>query len=503
LEGNKTSSLATNGNGIYLASCNKVTIQNCFLSLFGGNAGGTGTTDAAIRVDTGTEILIDGNYIDQGTGLGDTSDILLAGASGFAIITNNKCYSVNGQGIYVNFTGGGTSGTQGKIVIANNICKDKALFGIRPTTSTSPNSYIDTLIANNLCVNCAAAGILVYGGTTVAGGGTLTISGNILDACGGVDGTSSHIAAIYLHVLHAALLANNYIYKAGYSYNYSNGQYAARSNYAYGINLDDCKDEVLVDGNLVEACSGGGVIAEQTVSTVTRYSIKNNTLLDNLSYQIGLSLNTGGGDQFVEIIGNKLKVVSTGQVAGMILVGQTAPTRISIQNNSLLGKQNGTTNPNRGIDMTSGKFNGLIQGNLFDTWDEAINLTGTDSELATPKLLITNNTFSAFVRGIIHSFTSAVAGGGFGFILNNLFDSATNDVYPIPASANYGLKHASALWPKKVFNNYGSVPPSSSTYGSFATGDTNYYFSPSFGTGKFIGAVFISGTGWKEFGAVP
>jgi hypothetical protein len=491
LVGNKTSSGATNGNGIYLANCNKATIQNCSLSLFGGNANGLGTTGAAIRIDAGTEILIDGNLFDGGTGVGDTADILLAGTTGFATITNNKCYSVNGHGIYVNYS----STSAGKIVIGNNVCKDKGSYGIRPTTDVqTPPPYLDTIVSNNLVVNCAAGGILMDSGTTFpVGGGTLTIIGNIVDACGG--SLSNGLAAgILVRVGHPALLANNYVYHAGYD---SGGN--ARANGTYGIKVYDCLSEVLVDGNLIEKCKDGGITVE---TMLDRCSIKNNTLLDNLGFQIRLGLSsTGSGfSQFLEVVGNKLQLVSSGSaVAGLILGGLASPiTRVNIANNSFLGRKN-TSPVNRGIDATIGKFNGLIQGNLFDNWDEAVNLEGTSSELQQPKLLFANNVLSNSTIGVKHSLTTINA--PFGFILNNFFDGTTTDISPASTS-QYGVKHVMGIVAvtsqasKRIFFDAG-LPATGVT--GWTTGDTVYFTSP-VANGR-IGGVYTS-TAWKQFGPI-
>jgi len=190
---------AAYGKGIYVANCTNVRINNNYLY---GNilsiaiAEGSGEAPAIVLpADSGQDIQITNNYIDQVSGTYAGVDAISAHVKRSTIISGNIIKNVTAvfQGIWTNAIDAG-SGIKG--VISGNTLYNTGHAGIvAETDATTPGAYywvitgnhIDTVdvegigafgksvISNNIILNSG------YSGIATSGGDNTLISGNYVD----------------------------------------------------------------------------------------------------------------------------------------------------------------------------------------------------------------------------------------------------------------------------------------------------------------------------------
>lgn len=199
-------------NGIYANDKDKLIVKGCRIR--GWNCCGIQARDC-------NDVLIEGNILWQNF-YGDATgaDILLySGTAGRrAIINANECLSNNSQGIFVN-----ALGKDADIIVSNNICVALATDGTEYTMPTSNAAvrrhgilatYESTsttgriLIANNLCRNTLWTGI--YAPTSGAVAGPIIITGNVCTKNGYEIGNSSS-GGIYADALAPVTIEGNLI----------------------------------------------------------------------------------------------------------------------------------------------------------------------------------------------------------------------------------------------------------------------------------------------------
>lgn len=525
IEGVNKADNVTNGNGIFIDKSNydvmhpddvieRVTIRNCFFFKFGYSQ-----TLPPINVGCAIlfyhgcrNILIDGNYIDDGQGSGDATDIKLSYSTGYAIIINNRCYSTNSsnsQAIYVNVP----NQSLGKLIIAGNICKDKSREGIQTMYGTG--TYLDTLVVNNICFNCGWMGISNQG--NAGSGGTISFIGNIVEYCGGNSPVSPPDplpnvglnAGIFASCTQSILIANNYVRKSGYKWTGSGPVARLHADLTTGIFVEPGSAETVIDGNIVEQSGWAGI---RTSSVGGGLTIKNNTVLDNESDQI--YINGTATTAIIEITNNKIQLV-TKNTDGIRFQGVYGNPKVVIRSNSLMGLRQppNPSDPNIAINLspnpvTGDHTTGVIQGNLIDNWDQAIYLDATEASTLVPvALLIANNVLSNNVQGVVY-YSLPYNGKNYGFIFQNLFDSTPGD---LPNPGAFGLKHAMCATPNSgtgqlvnrlVFFDSaspGSNDPTSSA--KWSPGTIILNTGPT--AGGYIGWVYVNDTDrWKQFGAI-
>lgn len=387
----------------------------------------------------------------------------------------------------------------------------------------SAMTYVDTIAANNICHNCGWTGVYVACGQGVNSGGTISIVGNIVEYCGGSSPlppppTNPGLNGGILVGNNGppVLVAHNYIRKSGYD---KDGN--ARPVISSGIYIPDNFGEMTVEGNIIEASSGAGLLIIDYLSSV---SIKNNTFLDNgnntatddsNAHIVIDSVSPGTSAVFIEIVGNKFQFVNQNAHGIYLDILPTSTTSAVIRGNSLMGKKIADspippagTGPNRGIFVHAShpKFPCVIQGNLINGWDEGMNLGAESPNLLPVKLFLANNVISNNGTGIVHALSGA---GNYGMIFGNLFDGNTTDIDPHstdPAiDKTYGIKQAMGMSPaaggvgnRLMFFNSGQ--PSALASGSWNVGTIAFDTNPAAG-GK-IGWVYTSSNAWRQFGAI-
>jgi hypothetical protein len=513
----------TAGNGIFLIQCTNIIIRTCFFANFGDKDTNVG---CAIDVEgPAQDILIDGNHITGGKGTGDASDIRLAYLShpagnvgpGFAIIVNNFCSCANppsdssannSQGIFVN----ASNYTQGKIIIAGNVCWNKLRHGICPMYAGLKMQYVDTIVSNNVCFNCGWSGVYFAGGvklpdfTPLDSGGTTSIIGNIIEYCGGGASGGLNGGIQVTDTLPPVLVSNNYVRMAGYQLN-QDGSVQARTYGSPGIWANLVSGELTIDGNVVEQSQSNGIKIYQKVGSI---SIKNNSLLDNEQEQIAIlgsaAITTA---IYAELIGNKIQLANKDSYGiSLNYFPNAAAAKFIIRGNSVIGRKH-PASPNVGIRILSLPTTGVIalQSNLIDGWDQGIVLDSTSSPWLLPmQMYIANNVISNNTTGIIHTLTSS---GHYGMIFGNLMDGNTTDLSPAGGLAS-GIKYAMGLSPAAggvgnrvvFFDSVTTSAPTGTPSGGWNAGSIVFNTTPT--AGGYIGWVYVGSptNAWKQFGLI-
>lgn len=192
LEGNQTSSDIINGNLIY---CNVVTdlmVENCFF-----NKSGYAGINLYNEV---TDFIIENNEFTNGVGNASESDILGYTLAKNGSISDNRCYSTNSQGIFVNAN---TDDSNTRVI--GNFCKNHSRHGIE--VCYVGGSQI-TVVSGNICRDNGWTGIYIQG---VALSADMVVDGNIC-ADNGASGSGSlggNIVAVADTESYGIIISNN------------------------------------------------------------------------------------------------------------------------------------------------------------------------------------------------------------------------------------------------------------------------------------------------------
>ncbi|MER8602808.1 right-handed parallel beta-helix repeat-containing protein [Mesorhizobium sp. M1233] len=155
-------------NGIYADNCNDIDVLRCRLDSFGTGDEPTDAVTAGIWMHSGcTDVSIHNNKLTGGTGKNGGNDIIVYSVSGDAIITGNRCYSANSNGIYTN-----SVGPDGRIIITGNICKNHKRHGILPVYGGTAYHWIEPVAV------ATTANITLSGEQTI--NGVLTAASRVL-----------------------------------------------------------------------------------------------------------------------------------------------------------------------------------------------------------------------------------------------------------------------------------------------------------------------------------
>jgi hypothetical protein len=478
--GNNTASLFTNGNGVLFhaaaGGCRRVSVQNCRFENFG-NA--TSDCGCAINFYNGCQdITIANNHISGGLGDVSVSDIILNETSGFAQIIGNRCCSANSQGIFVNVA----TNSIGKVIIANNICRDHTRHGIQ--NEYDGPAYSDVVIEGNLCYNNGSTGVYCPGGSDA---GSTVISNNVIDACGGGPPEQDPAATggILVGTGHPVVIANNHVLRAGRD---TSGN--PRSGDGWGIRCNNC-GEVLIHGNVVELAADIGIVVSIQSKNCC---IKDNVVEDCALEQIRMEVDTIVIQSAV-IQGNKVRCVNV-DAQGIVMynLGAVGGKNLVITDNVIIGLKQDTSKA--GLDFLFAVAQGVISNNVIHNWDFGVRFGAGASLFLDGRLLFGQNRITENDVGVKYEYNNDYE---FGFMVGNQLSGNATTLDPGGGYAH--LRNAISIYPVKVF--YDSAAP---VTGTWALGDTVYNTAPAAtGPSGYIGWVCTvagaPGT-WNPFGDI-
>jgi hypothetical protein len=437
ITGNNTGTTSLDSNGLFFDTCTNIRIENNDFANWGKDSTGYGS---AISFDKNcNDLWVDSNRITGGQGGGGSSDINVYSEGGYCFITDNECFSTNSQGIFVNSTA--AVNTSGKCVIQGNISKNHSRHGI--VTSYNAGGYLDTIVDSNICIDCGWTGI--YAATTVSPGGTIVISDNVVNSCGGDLGGSTTSAGILLtaNTLNSRTnVTGNYVYNSGKT---SAGVARALTSPCIFVSTQGYAN---ITGNICDTSTGEGINIAPT--TFENINITGNLIHDCVAGIKG-QLAAGQVGGLLNISSNTIKSLLVDGFGIYLLAIGTSIKMLSIQGNLI-----------DGLKLTSGKVGlyipdtdiktGNISNNILNNFDTGMKI---DSYTTTAQMgrtcLNVNNTISNCTNGLDSLNVSALLG----FFTNLVFiNNSNNTASTVPA-------FAVATSPNKVF--YASANPSGGT----------------------------------------
>jgi hypothetical protein len=449
------------GCGVIVLHAVNVTVDQCYFDSFGPGVGDAATGGAALCFYTNcVDVTASNNIVVNGTGYLNGTDIALYSAAGYGIVTGNRTYSTNSQGIYTN-----AATKTGRIIITNNISKNHTRHGIEPVYSGT-NEKIDTIVANNICENCASTGIYV---NTEADG--MVIANNIIESCsgGGPNGYALD-GGISLLGVGKRICIGNYINNTGYT---SAGVQRVidpptvnTPTQTAGIRISNGVAGI-VSGNLIVGGSGRGI---DMVNGVNGVQVLDNTITnpEYAAIHIG-SLNNAGAN--CVIARNKIDV-SVSDAMGIWHIGSLAADQCFIDENRIKGKKAATSKD--GIRFEGNGITGSVSRNNVGNFDAAVSLqSNTMPALLGDSCVFDGNQLHDSTQGFV--FLSDA--NNFGFYTNNtFFGNGTNtvDVYGFNT-----LRPAVSVSPVYLF--YRSTFP---TAGTWRVGDRVINTTPTVGQPK-------------------
>ncbi|MBV5338143.1 MAG: right-handed parallel beta-helix repeat-containing protein [Deltaproteobacteria bacterium] len=359
LQGNNTGTTDLDSNGMRFDECTDTLVENNVLHNFGSPVSGYGM---GIYFRTGnTGIRIVGNIIDGGAiGGGGANDISVYSASGHVVIDGNRCYSQNSAGIQIfGYIGGG------KGIVTNNICKNHYRHGIVTyCTGAGNGDYLDIIVANNITVDNGWSGIY-YTAEGIAGG-TVLIDSNVVDSCGGLDGSADTSGGILItgddNNGAPVMVSNNYVYNSGKT---SLG--VARTSTTGGITVHGLGDSKIMN-NVVDTCTGYGIRGLANFSGAT---IEGNTILNCTR-----GISSGSTVTMKElIVRNNLIKNTTIDGDGLYLILGSSMKSLVVTGNVIVGMKLGTSKKGIYIDNTVPTF-GTISSNVINSHDIGLNADG-------------------------------------------------------------------------------------------------------------------------------
>ena len=494
LQGNNSAIAGTpsGGNGLVATGATNVTVRDCEFHGFGDSAD---IGASAIYFYAGNqEITIVGNYIDGGLGDNNGSDINIYSAGGNVLVESNRCYSANSNGIATNLTS-----APGKVIIRGNICKNHKRHGIIPVYGGSGS--MDTIVANNLCVDNASTGIYVNSGSA----GTFVIEGNIIDSCSGGGknsvggGNGSTIAGgIVLGGgggagLARKLVSGNFIYNTGRTSAGlpREGYTDADVNQSTAIRIVNDDNSIVVN-NFIDTSIGSGI---RVYNQVSQAIIKNNKIIKTAIYAIEVL--TTSHISNLEIVGNHIDNSGSDGHGIYLSYVPLSADNLTITNNVIKGKRTAGT---FGLFLLHA-FNGGIEGNYVDSWDIAINasspaaaaLLGSSVRFAQNTMLNSNTGLSYYLNS-----------GQFAFGLDNRYVGNTADEVAVSLANHRNATH-SVFKPGSnatVRAFFDTAPPTS---GTWKVGDIVYNKAPPAVGAGYVGWLCVTdGTpgDWRPFGAL-
>lgn len=442
------------GNGIRGPAVQNITIRNCRFHGFGSPIlPGAG----AIRFDgiCGTLRVVD-NYITGGLGGGVDADIsFYNNQTSDVIVTGNYCLSSNRQGIA--FQIGGPQ--VGRRIVTGNHCQNHTDHGIALGYIDNQSEFLDVICSNNVCYNNAAIGIYLASG--VAGGGSVSITDNIITRCGGhaLIGEPLQGGIITSGNL-PVLIANNHISWTGY-----NDADVAGSTRAFGIHAAGKKQHVI--DNIIYRGNSAGIRVEN--------NSRDALIEGNKIYGTHIWITLGAGVGRIGINDNDIDN-SEFDDDGIYIqhLGAHGANEVSINRNTIKGSKAGTGKI--GFRSIFG-FVGEFTGNKIYEFDTAHDLggdTGTGYWDGT-RIKWSDNVYENNTTAIQYQQTTDAFGPLLS--LNNVFRDNTTDVFAV---ADLSLYQAIAVGGGNRVVWGDAVP----TLGTWAVGDRVQNSAPAVGSPK-------------------
>lgn len=449
LQGINSGTSLTNSAGIFVSNSDDTKVTGVTLNGFGYNTGAAELQSGCgiVYYENNTNMTISDNYIDGGLGAAGASDIMIYNAGGTAIVTGNRTYSANSQGIHIN-----PVAAVGRIIVTGNISKNHIRHGI---IAVYGPQLIDSIISNNICVDNGWTGIYIEGESPNSRGAVVT--GNILLYNGGTSVTMSGGLETGSTGDTPRIIANNYIYESGKT---SAG--AARTYAVPGIKINN-QDGSVISNNIIYKATGPGI---QWAGNVSLVDAQNNKITDAAS---GIEVSGSAAATVTKLLLKNNTIVFTatdGIGLNLAYFGDTNTRGVDISGNHITGRKAGT-------DKSAIYFNNILKGmlcnNTLDNWDIGIN-QDTYSGVMGSSLIVRDNHINNSTLGVTHLTNSS----SITFVLNTDFTGTSTKF-----NETSWIYEASKLLPKKEF--YGTAAPTTLTW---AVGDRVIRATPAVGQPK-------------------
>jgi hypothetical protein len=449
------------GCGVIVLHAVNVTVDQCYFDSFGPGVADTATGGAALLFYVNcVDVTASNNTVVNGTGYLNGTDIALYSAAGYGIVTGNRTYSTNSQGIYTN-----AATKTGRIIITNNISRNHTRHGIIPVYAGT-NEKIDTIVANNICEDCASTGIYV---NTEADG--VVIANNIIESCsgGGPNGYTLD-GGISLLGIGKRICIGNYINNTGYT---SAGVQRVIDPPTVNTPTNTAGIRVsngvagIVSSNVIVGGSGRGIDLANGANGV---QIVDNTITNPEYAAIHIeSLNNVGANSV--IARNKIDV-SVSDAMGIWHRGSIAADQCFIDENRIKGKKAATSKD--GIRFEGNGITGSVSRNNIGDFDVGFNIQSVAMSTRLGDACVSDgNQLHDSTEGF--RFLSDLT--DFGFYTNFVFDSNGTDV--VDAYARNTVRPAVSVSPVYLF--YRSTFPA---VGTWSVGDRVINTVPTVGQPK-------------------
>jgi hypothetical protein len=448
------------GCGVIVQYAVNVTVDQCYFDSFGPGVADTSTGGAALLFYLNcVDVTASNNTVVNGTGYLNGTDIAMYSFAGYGIVTGNRTYSTNSQGIYTN-----AASKVGRMIITNNISKNHTRHGIEPVYAGTTEK-IDAIVANNICEDCASTGIYI---NTDADG--VVIANNIIESCSG-GGPNGYTLDGGISMLGdgVKICAGNYINNSGKTtagvtrtidpptVNNPLNVVAIRASNANGG---------VIANNIIKGSTGNGI---ELTNSLDDQLVTNNQISDCVNAGIYItSINNGG----LSVIDANIIDEATADGYGIWHRGSAVVDQSVITNNSIRGAKAGTGKS--GIQFEGQGITGRVAQNRIDNFDSGINL---QSVVMSTRLgdtcVFDGNEISNSTQGFV--FLSDLT--DFGFYTNFVF--AGNGSNVVDVYARNTVLPAVSVSPVKLF--YRNAQPA---VGTWVVGDRVINNAPTVGQPK-------------------
>ena len=476
--------------GVYVTGAKNVTVNNCIIQ--SADLGACGIYAGTAASCSFTDNLIYGGKWTSGAGSAATAaDILLysAAESTKIIISRNKCYSNNSQGIAVDVLG-----YNGDVVVSDNLC-----VTLDPSTCTQGGTWAEvatggvrrhgiivgynsssvsgprTVISGNICRNTRWCGIYKQG----VADGVLNISDNVCSN-NGYDTATSISGGIYVVLSGNELISNNVVQ-----------DFQNTNTGTGGITLNSASANtkpVLVQGNKVE----GSVYFGINITTQASYvHLDGNHVSGTTEACLNIINTTGGGHV---ITNNYLRRDGAATKTAFVYTKSGATIESTFKDNTVIGNDNSTSDVNNAGIRTAGDTTGFLRviGNHFINFYWAY----TSAQYWTGRVfdaVFESNIVEDCNSGFGISGTSAIH--TVPLVDNRFINVTTKTAGPIGAVVGFICQREG----DRLVTESAAAP----TTGNWIVGDKSYDTAPA-ASGTMGWVCVTAGTPgtWKTFGAI-
>lgn len=395
-----TTSAADKNCGVYASAKSRIVIEGCFATRFQNGlcqlrnctdwrvvsnicyenpySAASGAVNGDVTVYSGSSAnpnrgIISGNHFLSNNDFGVFFD-----ANGFdqdAVISNNVCVTLS-AGVEVASGGsrrhaiiaayGGSVG--GRVVIANNLCRNTRLTGIYRAAASAPTGA--HVIANNICSNNGYENNSLSGGIflNVAGPGTKVI-GNLVDGFQG-SGNLSNAAVVVNNTPDPVEIRSNTI----------------QNSLGHGVLLAGTTRDAMVAGNLFRANATADIAVQHSGNGTDGggHEISDNRILKGVNTKPAIRIVSDASTRPIRVFGNRAygtdkTTTSSGENAFLNIEGTTT-TPLSVCDNEVERFYYGVF---YFANMQSGRggFHHTIDNNVFrdmNTGVHAVRASGND-----------------------------------------------------------------------------------------------------------------------------